>query len=153
MIAPESDALIVDSIDFIDYDSHHVTKLLSNVAFSAGVVQTLTNWSNSSGTLSGFNNVSGEMVFSKTGLYCFGINALVQTSGNNNNIMLRVYDENNVTRFIETQELNDLSPEAPGGACSFTAPNMMYADEKLKVECKFSQNETCNFVLKIIKLL
>jgi hypothetical protein len=150
---PVDKAFYVEDLAYRDYGEHYITKTLSGVQFTSNTPKTLTNWVDGDGTLSTFDNETGSMTFGKEGIYCFGINALVQTSGNNNNINIRVYDGNGVTRFIQTQELNGMSPEAAGGACTFTAPNHMRQGEVLFVECEFNQNETCDFLLKIIKIL
>lgn len=144
---------IVDELEYSDYAAHFTTHMISGDVFSMGVERDLTNWTYLSGTLPGFDAITGVMTFEKEGIYCFGLTALVQTVGNNNNIAINIYDGSGMDRFIQTQELNNLASGAPGGGCTFTAPNYMAAGETLTVEVEFAQNETCDFVLRIIKMI
>lgn len=151
--SPTPETVTVDDISYVDYASHYTTYMISGMTFSGNTPSDLTNWTHISGSLPGFNPVTGVMTFQNEGIYCFGLTAMVQTSGNNNSIAINIYDNLDQDRFIQTQQLNNLAQGAPGGGCTFSAPNYMAAGETLTTEVEFKQNETCDFVLRVIKIL
>ena len=149
---PSVDKLTVADLSYEDYETHYIQCSLIGETFIGGTAKDLTGWTVTSGTLSGFDPVTGTMTFPENGIYCFGLTALVQTVGNNNNISIDVHDDT-IERFVQTQELNSLASAAPGGGCTFTAINFFIKDEPETIEVLFTGNETCDFVLRIIKLL
>lgn len=152
-IVEEPSIVETDFFDIRNPDLLYKQVILNNVSFPSNTSKQLEKWTHSDGLLEGFNLSTGIFKVPVKGLYCFGITSLVQTYGFNNNIFMRIFNNvDNSTRFASTMELNNLAPEAPGGAATLCGTNMVNVDEELKFEVKFSQSETCNFVLRIIRI-
>lgn len=111
----------------------------------------IQNWIDISGSLSGWDGVSGTYTIPEDGFYSFdilfGLNTSTSTS-----VSFRAFNQNAETIYSEIIYINSLSTDYNGGAGSVNWINYYTIGEEIKLEVQFTllQNATIN--LSIIRL-
>lgn len=149
-----------DNVDledpFIDYDGLFMTAILNQQTITGNTETLLNGWTIVTGSLTGFDPLTGIFTVPDDGIYGMGFFVGITSGANRTEVACHIKDNvSGNTRYISvnlTSDLVQLSPNNWEGAVTFCSTNIFSQGEEMNINTWLNNTETCDFILRIIKI-